>query len=154
MSETDEPIVIRSTPELRFRYAAGRYGSVFLQGLREGRILASRCSKCDRTLVPPRIACTGCFGRMTELVQVPPRGTLMSYTVVTFPFIDPFTGVQRPIPYGYGMIRFEGATNTFQYFLSEKDPSRLRVGMSVEAVFRQERKGEIADLVHFRPLEA
>ncbi len=153
MSGHDEPIVLRGAPELRYRYAAGRYGSLFLHGLREGKILASRCAKCDRTLVPPRIACTGCFGRMTEIVEVPPRGTLMSYTVVTFPFIDPFTGVERPIPYGYGMIRFEGATNTFQYFLSEKDPSRLRVGMRVEAVFRRERKGEIADLVHFKPLE-
>lgn len=149
----NEPIAIRSTTELRYRHAAGRYGSVFLHGLREGKILASRCAKCDRTLVPPRVACTGCFGRMEEIVEVPPRGTLLTYTVVTLAFLDPFTGVQRPIPYGYGMVRFEGATNTFQYFLSEKDPSRLRVGMTVEAVFRGERRGEIADLVHFRPVE-
>ncbi len=148
-----EPIVIRGTPELRYRYAAGRYGSVFLRGLREGRILASRCSKCDRTLVPPRIACTGCFGRMTEIVEVPPRGRLLTYTVVRFPFLDPFTGVQRPIPYGYGMVRFDGTTNSFQYFLSETEPSRLRIGMAVEAVFSEKRRGEIADLVHFRPVE-
>ena len=148
-----EPETIRLTSDLRYRYAAGRYGSRFLPGLREGKILASRCAKCERTLVPPRIACTGCFGRMEEVVEVPPRGTLMSFTVVTFPFLDPFTGVQRPIPYGYGMVRFEGTTNTFQYFLSEKDPSRLRVGVTVEAVFREERKGEIADLVHFQPAE-
>lgn len=148
-----EPIVIRGTPELRYRYAAGRYGSVFLRGLREGRILASRCSKCDRTLVPPRIACTGCFGRMTEIVEVPPRGRLLTYTVVRFPFLDPFTGVQRPIPYGYGMVRFDGTTNSFQYFLSETESSRLRIGMAVEAVFREKRRGEIADLVHFRPVE-
>jgi uncharacterized OB-fold protein len=148
-----EPVAIRSKPVLRYRYAAGRYASLFLHGLREGKILASRCSKCDRTLVPPRIACTGCFGRMEEIVEVPARGTLLTYTVVTFPFLDPFTGVQRPIPYCYGMVRFEGTTNSFQYFLSEKDPSRLRAGMAVEAVFRERRKGEIADLVHFRPLE-
>jgi uncharacterized OB-fold protein len=51
------------------------------------------------------------------------------------------------------MVRFEGATNTFQYFLSEKEPARLRVGMAVEAVFREQRKGEISDLVHFAPKE-
>ena len=148
-----EPIVIRCTPELRYRHAAGRYGSLFLHGLREGKILASRCTTCDRTLVPPRIACTGCFGRMEEIVELPPRGKLTSFTVVSFPFLDPFTGVERPVPYGYGMVRFAGSTNTFQYFLSESDPSRLRVGMEVEAVFRDERKGEIADLVHFAPVE-
>ncbi len=150
MSET---IAIRGTPELRYRYAAGRYGSLFLRGLGEGRFLASRCAACDRTLVPPRIACTGCFGRMAEIVEVPARGTLLTYTIVTFPFLDPFTGAQRPIPYGYGMIRLAGTTNSFQYFLSEKEPSRLRIGMAVEAVFRRERRGEMADLVHFRPVE-
>ena len=145
---------IRETPILPYRYAAGRYGSLFLHGLRDGKILASRCPDCDRTLVPPRIACTGCFGRMREIVEVPPRGTLLLYTVVTFPFLDPFTGVQRPIPYCYGMIRFEGTTNTFQYFLSEKDPAMLRIGQRLEAVFREERKGELADLIHFKPVEA
>jgi uncharacterized OB-fold protein len=149
----NEPIAIRGTPELRYRYAAGRYASLFLRGLREGRFLASRCSRCDRTLVPPRIACTGCFGRMAEIVEVSLRGTLLTYTIVKFPFLDPFTGVQRPIPYGYGMVRLDGTTNSFQYFLSEKESSRLSVGMAVEAVFRDERRGEMADLVHFRPVE-
>lgn len=144
-------IAVRLVSDLPYRYAAGRYGSVFLKGLREGKILASRCARCRRTLVPPRIACTGCFGRMEEIVEVPPRGTLLAFTVVAFPFIDPLTGVQRPVPYGYGMVRFEGTDNTFQYFLSEKDPSRLSVGQPVVAVFREERAGTLADLVHFRP---
>ena len=146
-------LAIRSTPLLHYRYAAGRYGSLFLRGLKDKKILASRCSKCDRTLVPPRIACTGCFGEMKEIVELSPRGTLLMYTVVSFPFLDPFTGIQRPIPYCYGMIRFEGTTNTFQYFLSERDPSKLRIGQRVEAVFRDERKGELADLAHFQPVE-
>lgn len=145
-----EPIAVRATSEFRFRYAAGRYGSVFLRGLKEGRIHASRCTKCPRTLVPPRVACTRCFGPMEEIVEVPPRGILLAWTLVAFPFLDPFTGVQRPIPYCYGMVKFEGTDNTFQYFLSEKDPSKLRVGQRVEAVFRDERKGELADLSHFR----
>ncbi|MBI2899834.1 MAG: Zn-ribbon domain-containing OB-fold protein [Planctomycetes bacterium] len=148
-----EPIAVRATPELHFRYAAGRYGSLFLRGLGEGRILASRCARCPRTLVPPRVACTHCFGKMEEIVEVPPRGTLLAFTLVAFPFLDPFTGVQRPIPYCYGMVQFEGTDNTFQYFLSEKDPSKLRVGQRVEAVFNEVRKGELGDLLHFRALE-
>jgi uncharacterized OB-fold protein len=149
-----EPVAVRSTPELIYRHAAGRYGSAFLAALRQGKILASRCHRCARTLVPPRIACTGCFGRMDELVEVSPRGTLLAFTVVAFPFLDPFTGVQRPIPYCYGMVRFEGADNTFQYFLSESDGQKLRVGQAVQAVFREERTGALADLLHFQPVEA
>jgi len=144
-----EPIAIRATPELRYRYAAGRYGSLFLEGLREGKILASRCRRCARTLVPPRIPCTGCFGPMEEIVTLPPRGKLLAFTVVAFPFLDPFTGVQRPVPYCYGMIQFEGSDNTFQYFLAEKDSSRLRLGQTVTAVFRPDRIGSLSDLLHF-----
>lgn len=149
----NESIAVRATPELVYHHAAGRYGSAFLAGLREGRLLASRCARCPRTLVPPRIACTGCFGRMESMVELPPRGELLAFTQVAFPFLDPFTGVQRPVPYCYGMVRLEGADNTFQYFLSESDPGRLFVGQAVEAVFRDERRGELADLLHFRPVE-
>lgn len=144
---------VRLTSELRYRYAAGRWGTAFLEGLREGRIVASRCAKCPRTLVPPRIACTGCYGPMEERVELPPRGRLLAWTVVAFPFIDPTTGVQRPVPYGYGMVQFDGADNTFQYFLADTDAAKLRVGARVEAVFRDERTGALADLLHFRVIE-
>lgn len=136
------------TPELRYRYEAGRYGTRFLEGLREGKIVASRCPRCPRTLVPPRIACTGCFGRMEEFVELPPHGRLLAFTVVAFPFLDPFTGVERPIPYCYGMVQIDGSDNTFQYFLDAKD--HPRVGLRVEAVFRDERVGALTDLLHFK----
>lgn len=151
MSEP-EPLAVRLTPELVYRHAAGRYGSAFLRGLKEGRILASRCAPCGRTLLPPRVACTGCSGPMEELVELPPRGVLLAFTQVAFPFLDPFTGIQRPVPYCYGMVRLEGAHNTFQYFLSETDPARLSIGQRVAAVFRDERVGQLSDLLHFTPL--
>ncbi len=149
-----EPICVRATPEMTYRYAAGRYGSAFLAGMREGRLVGSRCTRCAVTLLPPRVACTQCFGEMDEVVDLPLTGRLLAFTQVTFPFLDPFTGVQRPIPYCYGMVQVDGTDNTFQYFLSEKDPSRLSIGQAVQAVFRSERRGEMADLLHFQPLEA
>ena len=144
-------IQVRTTPQLNFKYAAGKYGSLFLKGLQEQKIYASRCDDCKRTLVPPRVVCTGCFGRMEKIVELPPRGKLLLFTQVTFPFLDPFTGIQRPIPYCYGMIKFEGADNTFQYFIDEKDPTKLHAGQPVKAVFAGERKGAITDLEPFKP---
>ena len=118
MSEKkSKTISVRTTPQLNFQFAAGRYGTLFLDGLKNHKIFASRCDDCERTLVPPRVVCTGCFGRMEKIVELPPRGKLLLFTQVTFPFLDPFTGVQRPIPYCYGMVQFEGSDNTFQYFI-------------------------------------
>ncbi len=146
----DKPLFVEAASVLHYRYAAGEHGTRFLQALAGRKILGSRCAACGWTLVPPRVACAGCFRRMTEIVEVPPTGTLVAYTQVTFPFIDPFTGETRPIPYCYGMVRFDGTHNTFQYFLEEKDVGKLRPGLRVEAVFREAREGAIRDIVHFR----
>ena len=108
-------IEVARTPQLDYRYAVGKLGTQFLQGLRDGKILAGRCDGCGLVLVPPRVVCAGCYKPMHEVIEVGPRGTVMAYTVVTFPFLDPFTGEPRPLPYAYGMIRFEGADNTLQY---------------------------------------
>ena len=149
MSE-HEQIQIRETSHLPFRYSAGRYGSRFLEALREGRILASKCRACGFVLVPPRIACANCYGPMEEFVEVGPQGTLATFTQVAFPFIDPETGQMRPVPYTYGMIRLDGARNTFQYFLEEKDVTKLRTGLRVIPVFRDSREGSLRDLLFFR----
>jgi len=155
MSEKkSKTISVRTTPQLNFQFAAGRYGTLFLDGLKNHKIYASRCDDCERTVVPPRVACTGCFGRMEKIVELPPRGKLLLFTQVTFPFLDPSTGVQRPIPYCYGMVQFEGSDNTFQYFIDEKDPTKLHAGQAVEAAFSEEKKGTIADLEPFKPVPA
>jgi uncharacterized OB-fold protein len=87
---------------------------------------------------------------MREFVELPLTGVLTSYTQVTFPFIDPFTGGPRPIPYCYGMIRFDGADNTFQFFLEETDIQKIHIGLRLRAVFREKREGNIRDILFFR----
>jgi hypothetical protein len=141
---------VSCTPTLPYRHAVGRLGSEFLLRLRDGVILGGRCSRCGLVQVPPHVVCSICYQPVTETVPVGPRGTLTAYTVVTFPFLDPFTGVMRPLPYSYGMVRFYGADNTFQYFLAETDPHKLRLGLQVEAVFAAERHGRLSDLLPFR----
>ena len=90
MSEKkSKTISVRTTPQLNFQFAAGRYGTLFLDGLKNNKIYASRCDDCERTLVPPRVVCTGCFGRMEKIVELPPRGKLRLFTQVTVPFLDP-----------------------------------------------------------------
>ena len=148
-----EHLSISAVVVLPYRYSAGRYGSRFLEALKNQKFLASRCRACGLVLVPPRIVCAGCFKKMEEFVELPPTGSLISYTQVTFPFLDPFTGEIRPIPYCYGMIRLDGADNTFQFFLEEKDVRRIRFGLRVRAVFREEREGTLRDILYFRTAE-
>lgn len=154
--EKEKYLYIKLATPLPYAYSAGRYVSRFLVALRdEGKILASRCSHCNTVLVPPRIICGQCFAEMREFVEVGPQGTLRTFSVINFPFIDPFTGTERPVPYGYAIIQLDGCDNRFPHFLEETDLHRLRIGLRVEAVFkpRSERQGAMTDITHFRVIE-
>jgi uncharacterized OB-fold protein len=139
-----------------YRYAVGRYGTRFMTALRdEARLYGTRCTECHRVLVPPRPVCGICAARTEEWVEVGPTGTITGYTVVETPFIDPMTGKQRPVPYGFAFIRLDGADTNIYHFLSEHRHDQLEVGMAVEAVLKPdgEREGKLSDILHFRLVE-
>jgi uncharacterized OB-fold protein len=88
--------------------------------------LAIKCPSCKRVYVPPRRVCGRCFIEMSDFVELPPRGTLTAFTVLMFSFVDPDTGKERPVPYGYGYVRFEGAHNTLPHFWRRPTGKRSR----------------------------
>ncbi len=135
-----------------YEWSIGKYGSRFFQEIREHRrFLGIRCPKCKRVLVPPRRICGQCFQELDELVELSDTGTIMAFSVVNYPFIDPATGTQRPIPYTYGYINIDGSDNIFSHIINETDENRIKVGMKVRAVFRQsqEMQGNIQDIKYF-----
>ena len=135
-----------------YEWSIGKYGSRFFQEIKEHkRFLGTRCPKCGRVLVPPRRICGPCFQELDELVELSDTGTIMAFSVVNYPFIDPATGIQRPIPYTYGYINIDGSDNIFSHIINETDANKIKVGMKVRAVFKesQEMEGNIQDIKHF-----
>lgn len=154
MNAPADALRLEYSANFEFDYAAGEYASRFMSELRDtGKMLGTRCTNCSRVLVPPRPVCGICAARTGEWVEVGPTGTITGFTVVEIPFIDPMTGVQRPVPYGFAFIKLTGADTNIYHFLEENRHERLHVGMKVEAVFREERVGSMADIVHFRTVE-
>ncbi len=90
---------------------------------------------------------------MTEFVEVGPGGVIGTYTILRFAFIDPETGKQKPIPYGYGFIKLDGADTLFQHYINIEDESKIKIGARVEAVFAENRKGSIRDIEYFRVVD-
>jgi len=156
MTQTSEPerLVMHSgDAQQPFRYAVGRYGSRFFMALRdEKRLLGIRCPRCRKVYVPPRQVCGPCFERMEELVEVASTGTLVAYTILRFSFLDPETGKQKPVPYGYGFIQLDGSDNAFQHFIEIRDEARIHIGARMRAVFRDTRRGTLGDIRHFEVL--
>ena len=64
--------------------------------------------------------------------------------------VDPMTGKQRPVPYGMGIIRLDGAATGIFHFVDEIDETKLRVGRRVKANIRPEREGNQQDIISFR----
>ena len=139
-----------------YSYAAGQYASRFMQSLRdEARLHGTKCDSCDQVLVPPRPVCGLCGGRTGDWIEVGPHGVITGYTGVEVAFIDPMTGIERPIPYGFAFIRLDGASTNIYHFLEESRHDHISIGMRVEAVFKPpaDRDGTMADIVFFRAEE-
>ena len=130
-------------------YSAGAVGSRFLIGLRDKkRITGTRCSTCNQVYVPARSICKDCLGQLDEWVIVSNRGTLLTYTVCNQK--NPIQPIEAPI--AYGIIQLDGADTGLVHMLGEVDPEQLRIGMRVQAVFKEEREASILDIKYFKPL--
>jgi len=151
-------LTIHSRPEAEqpFAYSVGRYGSRFLAEIRDnGKFVGVRCPKCKKVYVPPREVCGPCFCRMTEPVEVGPQGKLITFSILRIPFIDPETGEQKPVPFGYGHIRLDGANTNLQHYFTIEDESRVKIGARMEAVFKEkkDRRGTVLDIKHFQVID-
>ena len=130
-------------------YSAGAVGSRFLIELRDNkRIMGIRCPTCNRVYVPARSVCKDCFAQLNEWVEVSDKGTLLTYTVCHQPNrVQPMA-----IPIVYGVIQLDGADTGFVHMLGEVDSEQLRIGMRVQAVFKEKREASILDIKYFKPL--
>jgi uncharacterized OB-fold protein len=154
MSKERYPLLtVSSEIEQPYNYSLGRYGSRLVKELKDKRIVGIKCPKCAHVYVPPRQVCGRCFTKMDEFVEVSSKGILDSFTVVYFSFLDPETGKKRPVPYGYGRIKLDGADSEFLHFLEESDLEKIKIGMRVEAVFEEKRTGSFRDIKYFKIME-
>jgi uncharacterized OB-fold protein len=137
--------------KLPYTWHAGKAGSRFYQELRDNcKIWGTRCHQCSRVYLPPRETCQRCYRVMDDWVEVSRTGTLMTFTVTRYavPGIQP----QKP-PFPMGIIKLDGADTGLVHLLGEVDASEIRVGMRMEAVFREMRQGNYLDIEYFRPLK-
>jgi uncharacterized OB-fold protein len=133
-----------------YRWSVGKYGSKFLLELKENKkLFGVKCPKCGRVYVPPRKVCGRCFVAMYEFVPVSDEGEIVVCAIIEFGFVDPETGKQRPVPYGYVFVKLDGADTALPHFLDSADPEKVKVGARVKAVFEENRKGSIMDIKHF-----
>ncbi|MFQ5613763.1 MAG: Zn-ribbon domain-containing OB-fold protein [Anaerolineae bacterium] len=151
MAETGNTLLhIPHIMNLTWRYGTSWYFAEFIRALRdERRLLGLRCPVCRRVYLPPRPVCGNCRVELAEWRQVQDTGVVVAFTIVHLPILDPASGEPRPTPQAIALIRLDGADTTLNHFLAERDPAKLKIGLRVRAVWRAERTGTLADIVHF-----
>lgn len=143
------------TWHIDYRIHLGEAWSRFFHGLVAGEIRATVCDSCNRTFVPPQSYCEHCFEPIDKWATVADVGTLHVATIV----YRGFEGGPTP-PYAVAGIQLDGADTLLMHHiggidLSDADAARakLRRGLRVKAVWADERKGSIMDILHFVPVD-
>lgn len=138
--------------KLPYSWHVGKVGSKFYREIKENcKIWGTKCPQCQRVFVPPKKTCLGCFSNINEWVEVSNTGTLLTYTIVRYPV--PGIQPQKP-PFALGIIKLDGASTGLVHLLREVELDEIRVGMRVQAIFRETRQGDYLDIKYFRPIES
>ena len=145
--------VITVEHRIRAEYAwdAGVAIGEFLHGLRQGRIVGTSCRACGRVLLPPRMFCEQCFRPVDAFVDLPPTGTVASFSVCHVawdlrPLAEPELPAVIELAPGAALLHRLGGVPA-----GEALPGLL--GMQVTAVWRPaaQREGSVLDIDHWAP---
>lgn len=135
---------------VKSRYTYGLAGERFFRTLKEdGKIMGSRCNKCEHTYVPASKFCERCLGEIDDWVEVGTVGTVYTYTFL----FERSDGTLRNEPEIVAFIRM--GDGGIVHHLGEVDPDLVTIDMRVEAVLKPkgQRVGSILDIEYFRPLD-
>ena len=146
MSETTGDVITEQLT-LRYDYALGEVAGRFMQGLRERRILATRCSKSGLTYLPPRSYCERSFERCDGWVDAGPVGVIEASTIV----VRGFEGKRKP-PVAIAFVRLDNTDSAIANYvdgldLSDYDRAMTRIapGKRVRVAVVDKPEGRITD---------
>jgi len=151
MEKPVEQINLKGSIQIHYEWTAGIAGSRFFQELRDHkRIMGTKCPRCNRVMVPPRIFCEECFIDAPEWVEVSSGGELVT-------FGESYLGTDGAMlekPWILGIVKLDGTDGGLVHFIGEAEPKDLKLGMRMEAVFNDKRNGNILDIRYFRPAKS
>jgi len=144
-------VTIEGKWDFNYTYFAGESASRFFHELRENqRIMGTRCTKCEKLLVPARSYCDVCMAPTDEWAEVGPEGTLETFTIIAtaFPGLPP-----PPIVMAY--VTLDGADTALINLVHGLDVTDIEAAAQklntlprVRVKFVDEPKGRITDF-HF-----
>ncbi len=135
------------------------YGPTWLQfadGLKDEKIIGSKCGKCNRILVPARSFCSRCYDEVHSFVEVAQVGSVVAWALTEYEYF----GMPTKPPFIGALIKLDGTDTNFLHLIGGFDLSNAELvrrtvqnGMKVKAVWNEDRKGHILDIKYFTPIK-
>lgn len=140
------------TPRLRYAWDTGEAIGRYLEELKEGRLIARSCRKCERVMIPPRMFCERCFRPTDEWVYLKDTGTVNTFSLCYVSW-----DVRRlKTPEIPAVIEIDGASPGMGilHLIRKVKPKEVHVGMRVVAVWKAptKRAGSITDIAFWKPV--
>jgi uncharacterized OB-fold protein len=104
--------------------------SSFYKFIEQKRLMAAKCNKCGKVLLPPKPMCTKCLSTNLRWIELEGTGKLVSYTVI---HIAP-EQFQSMIPYTVGIIELKNGLR-LPGMVCGLDQEKVRVGMNLKIDF-------------------
>jgi uncharacterized OB-fold protein len=101
----------------------------FWDGIKAGRLLIQRCTRCGTLRHPPGPVCVACHSLEWDSVEASGRGTLFTFVVVHYPRHPAFA-----YPHPVGLVELEEGTRLVAP-LANVDCADLKIGMPLKVLF-------------------
>jgi len=106
--------------------------SGFAQHLKDGSIMASRCTGCGHESFPPRSDCPACLSGAFEFFEISGRGTVNTFTRIE---AAP-AGFEDQVPYTIGVVDLEETGRLLAWFGETIPEEDIAIDMEVQVVPR------------------
>lgn len=142
--------VVEDTWTARYSYSVGEVAAKFLNGLKERKILASKCSASGLVYLPPRAYCERSFEPCDQWIEAGMQGTLEVATIVAVGFAG-----SPPPPYVVAFVRLDRVDTAIGGYVKGMDltdieaaSKQLKPGTRMAVEFIDEPIGKVTDF-HF-----
>jgi uncharacterized OB-fold protein len=119
----------------------------FWEGLKQGKVLATKCTQCGKLYFPPNADCPDCLVSNLEWVELSKEAEIETFTHVV---VRP-TSFQQNKPYTVAIGKLQEGVRVLAWLTGFK-LSEIKVGMKVKLVAKVTSEGN--PTYEFVPLEA
>jgi hypothetical protein len=133
--------------EYPYTRSVGPILAAFFTALKDRRILGVRAAD-GRVLVPPQEYDPETGATLEDLVQVADAGVVTTWAWVAEP------RPKHPLrePFAFALVRLDGADTALLHAVAAHGIDAMTTGMRVRARWREDRSGDITDILCFEPV--